>query len=263
MNIIQKYITQNDCYKKNVWIRPKGLMLHSVGCPQPRAEVFINRWDKPNVKKSVHGFIEADGDVYITLPCLEYNSKVMRSWHCGDDANSTHVSFEMTEPSTIKYNGNKWIDNNPAETKKFVLGTYNTAVELFAYLCEFYGFDPLQDGVILSHSEGAKRGIASNHGDVEHIWNAFGLTMNQFRQDVYDRMEDNQMTQEKFNEMMNNYLIELAKLPPSDWSAEARNFCESNGIITGDDKGNKMYKKFCTREELASIILKCSKLLGK
>lgn len=42
----------------------------------------------------------------------------------------------------------------------------------------------MADGVIISHSEGGKRGIASNHGDVEHIWNKFGITMNQFRNDV-------------------------------------------------------------------------------
>lgn len=263
MNIITSFLTQNDCYKKNVWIKPSGIMLHSVGCPQPSAEVFIKRWNKPDLKKCVHGFIENDGDVYVTLPCLEENRKAIRSWHCADDANSTHLSFEMTEPSTIKYNGNKWIDLNPAKTKEFVLGTYNTAVEWFAYLCEFYGFDPLKNGVILSHSEGAKRGIASNHGDVEHIWKAFGLTMNQFRQDVYDRMEDNNMTQEKFNEMMNNYLIDLAKQPPGDWSAEARNFCEGNGLIVGDDKGNKMYKKFCTREEFAALIYRFYNLLEK
>jgi len=74
--------------------------------------------------------------------------------------------------------------NNPAATKKFVLGTYKTAVELFAYLCKMYNLNPLGDGVIVSHSEGYKRGIASGHADVEHIWNKYGLTMNQFRRDV-------------------------------------------------------------------------------
>ena len=42
----------------------------------------------------------------------------------------------------------------------------------------------LCDGVIISHSKGYKRGIASDHADVEHIWNKYGLTMNQFRKDV-------------------------------------------------------------------------------
>lgn len=62
------------------------------------------------------------------------------------------------------------------------------AVELFAYLCKQYNLNPLSDGVIISHSEGHKRGIASNHGDVEHLWGKYGLTMEQFRQDIKSLM---------------------------------------------------------------------------
>ena len=43
--------------------------------------------------------------------------------------------------------------------------------------------------------------------------------------------EEEEMTQEKFNEMMDNYLVELAKKEASPWSAEARAWCEANGII--------------------------------
>lgn len=62
------------------------------------------------------------------------------------------------------------------------------------------------------------------------------------------------MTQEQFNKFMNNYLIELAKKEPSAWSAEARAWCEEKGIIKGDTNGNKMYKKFLTREEMAAML---------
>ena len=50
-------------------------------------------------------------------------------------------------------------------------------------LCKQFGLDPLKDGVILSHKEGCARGIASNHGDPEHLWNQLGTgyTMNGFR----------------------------------------------------------------------------------
>ena len=62
------------------------------------------------------------------------------------------------------------------------------------------------------------------------------------------------MTQEKFNIMMNDYIVSLASKSPSSWSAEARQWCEANGLIEGDSDGNKMYKKFVTREEIASIL---------
>ena len=53
-------------------------------------------------------------------------------------------------------------------------------------LCEKYRLDPLGDGVIISHREGQARGIASAHGDPEHLWEQMGTgyTMDGFRRDV-------------------------------------------------------------------------------
>ena len=66
--------------------------------------------------------------------------------------------------------------------------------------------------------------------------------------------EEEEMTQEKFNEMMDAYLVELAKKEPDNWSAPARVWAEKNKIINGDANGNKMYKKFVTREEIAQVL---------
>ena len=48
MNLVQSYLTQNPCYTRKKTFTPKGLMLHSVGCAQPNASVFINGWNKTN-----------------------------------------------------------------------------------------------------------------------------------------------------------------------------------------------------------------------
>lgn len=66
--------------------------------------------------------------------------------------------------------------------------------------------------------------------------------------------EDEDMTQEKFNEMMNAWITTQANKEPSSWSAEAREWVEKNSIINGDEKGRRMYKKFITREELAAVL---------
>ena len=196
MNLIESILTKNDCYKSGKTITPKGLMIHSVGCNQPKASVFVNSWNKPGVEKCVHAFLEPNGDVYQTLP---WNH---RGWHCASgpkgSGNNTHIGVEMTEPATIRYvGGASWEERaDGTNTKAHVLGTYRTAVELFAYLCKLYSLDPLEDGVIISHSEGNKRGIASNHGDVEHIWRKFGLTMEQFRQDIKAAMDGETATTE-------------------------------------------------------------------
>lgn len=184
MKIIRKYCTKSDCYKAGKKINVKGIMLHSVGCPQPKAQPFINKWNKSGANALVHAIIEPNGNIYQLLPWAR------RGWHGGGAANDYYIGVEMTEPSTIKYtSGSVWKETGDGKnTKSHVLATYKVAVELFAKLCKTYKLDPTKDGVIISHREGHKRGIASNHGDVEHIWKKFGLTMEQFRKDVKKKM---------------------------------------------------------------------------
>ncbi len=185
MKLIQKYLTKSGCYRAGRKIAVRGLMIHSVGCPQPKASAFISNWDKAHAGACVHAIVEPGGDVYQLLP-WDY-----RGWHCGGDANGTHIGVEMTEPATIRYTGGSdWAETGDGRnTESHVLAAYKYAVELFAYLCRMYGLDPLADGVVISHSEGCKRGIASNHGDVEHIWKRFGLSMGQFRKDIRAAMD--------------------------------------------------------------------------
>ena len=66
--------------------------------------------------------------------------------------------------------------------------------------------------------------------------------------------EEEEMTQEQFNTMMNNWIAEQAKKAPGDWSADAREWGERNGLINGDTAGNKMYKKMLTREEFIAVL---------
>lgn len=194
MKIVEYFSVNNDCYKNNVkkldsrYINfqnngPQGLMLHSVGCNQDDAKVFANNWNKVGYTKevAVHAVLQADGTVY---QCLPWN---FRGWHAGGSANNTHIGVEMTEPDCIKYtSGSKFTCSDLAKARAQVKGTYETAVELFADLCKKYNLDPMKDGVIISHAEGHKRGVASNHGDPSHLWKGLGLsyTMDGFRKDV-------------------------------------------------------------------------------
>ena len=66
--------------------------------------------------------------------------------------------------------------------------------------------------------------------------------------------EEEEMTQEKFNEMMDAWMAAQALREPSAWSKESREWAESNGYIKGDEKGNKMYKKPLTREEFVEVL---------
>ena len=55
---------------------------------------------------------------------------------------------------------------------------YDEAVELCVYLCKLYG---LTEQNIISHSEGHRLGIASNHADVMHWFPRHGKSMDSFR----------------------------------------------------------------------------------
>ncbi|MCD8108824.1 MAG: peptidoglycan recognition protein family protein [Clostridiales bacterium] len=188
MNLVESIMTKNPCYTAGKTITVKGLMLHSIGCAQPSASVFIKNWNKASYKSAcVHAFIDGnDGTVYQTLP---WNH---RGWHCGkgtsgSTANDTHIGVEMCEPGCISYTSGSSFTCSDTETAKAVAKrTYEAAVELFAYLCEEYSLDPTADGVIISHAEGYSRGVASNHADPAHLWNGLGLsyTMDTFRKAV-------------------------------------------------------------------------------
>lgn len=188
MKLVESILTKNPCYTAGRKITVKGLMLHSVGCPQPKASVFINSWNSASFDCAcVHGFIDAlDGTVYQTLP---WNH---RGWHGGGSSNNTHIGVEMCEPACIKYTGgSSFTCSDMATAKACAKRTYDAAVELFAMLCQKFGLNPLADGVIVSHREGHDRGIASNHGDPEHLWSGLGMgyTMDTFRKAVKAKMD--------------------------------------------------------------------------
>jgi hypothetical protein len=183
MKLIESIMTNNPCYKAGKKITVLGLMLHSVGCSQPKALAFINSWNKSSYDRAcVHAFIDGnDGTVYQTLP---WNH---RGWHGGGSSNNTHIGVEMCEPACIKYTGgSSFTCSNLEEAKAVAKRTYEAAVELFAMLCTEYSLDPTADGVIISHREGHARGVASNHADPEHLWTQLGMgyTMDGFRKDV-------------------------------------------------------------------------------
>lgn len=232
MDIIEAFATKNKCYQIGAPLTPQGIMLHSIGVPQPNAAVMArnyNQYQPGGRSVCVHGFIQRDGTYYQTLPYT------MRAWHCGGAANATHIGIEMTEPASIVYTGHgaDWRDLNQAATEAHVRGTYAAAVELFAQLCTQYALDPLEDGVIISHAEGAARGIASAHADPTHLWRAFGLTMDGFRADVAAAMDaKNTDTDEEDNMVRYDSIDDVP-----GWAQDTVRALMDAGALQGDDQG--------------------------
>lgn len=181
MVVVQSYLNKSDCYNENRTITVKGLILNSVGCPQPSAKVLCNNWNRPGKKICLHALIDAnDGKVYQTL---RWNA---RGWHCSGSANDTHIGVSMCEPATIRYTSPEvfTVSGDKSKAAEAVKRTYVAAVELFGQLCVKYHLDPMTS--IFSRKEAVEKGIASKAGSPEVLWKGLSLsyTMDGFRKDV-------------------------------------------------------------------------------
>ena len=52
INIIEAFATANKCYQVAIPLYPQGIMLHSIGVPQPNADVMAKNYNqyRPNGK---------------------------------------------------------------------------------------------------------------------------------------------------------------------------------------------------------------------
>lgn len=267
MQILTKYITHNPFFNDGRWITGnefKGFFLHSVGCPQPNPLVFIRQWDNASYGRAgINGFIGAD-TVYLTAPCLETPGRVKRMPHAGKPAgNNGYIGFEMCEPAQIHYTvGASFTVRDKAAAQAYCRKTYQNAVQLFAKLCSFHGKNPLQDGVILSHNEGGKRGIASGHVDPEHLWRGLGMpyTMAGFRRDVANAMkpkEEIDMTKAEVIALIDARIqaaLEGKGTEASVWAKDEVAKAVAAGITDGTRPGG-----YAKREEVAAMVLRGKK----
>lgn len=173
-----KYMTRNDCYVQGEKIIPQGIMIHSTAVPGVMAGEWFNRWNKSykagetTRQVAVHAFID-DKETWQYLPWDH------RGWHAGGAANGTHIGIEMTEPAGhYYYGGGTMIGYDAVKNQAYFDSIYNRTVTLSVFLSRLYNLDPMN---IISHNEGAKLGVASNHSDVEHWFPRHSRTMDQFR----------------------------------------------------------------------------------
>lgn len=267
MQIVTKYIIHNPFFNDGRWITGnefKGFFLHSVGCAQPNPLVFIRQWDNANYGRAgINGFIGADA-VYLTAPCLETPGRVKRMPHAGKPAgNNGYIGFEMCEPAQIHYTvGASFIVRDHAAAQAYCRKTYQNAVQLFARLCSFHGKNPLQDGVILSHNEAGKQGIASGHVDPEHLWRGLSLpyTMAGFRRDVANAMkpkEEIDMTKAEVVALIDARIqaaLEGKGTEASAWAKDEVAQAVAAGITDGTRPGG-----YAKREEVAAMVLRGKK----
>lgn len=176
-NLKTKQMTRNDCYTAGRKITPKGIMVHSTATPGVMAADWFSRWNKSykageiNRQVCVHAFLD-DKEIWQYLP---WNH---RGWHAGGKANDTHIGFEICEPVGFSYSGGAMVGYDVKKNEPYFRAAWKNAVALCVLLCKEYG---LTEKDIISHAEGNKVGIASNHSDVGHWFPKHGENMDSFR----------------------------------------------------------------------------------
>lgn len=275
--------TNSTCYKGTQPMQILGVLWHSTGANNPNLKRYVqpsdddpnkkqllkligentskNDWNHIYRKAGLNAWIGllANGEV-ASIQTMPWN---FRPWGCGSGSkgscNNGWIQFEICE--------------DRLDDKKYFEKVYKEACELTAYLCKMYNLDPkgtvnmngIKVPVILCHSDSYKLGFGNNHGDILHWFSKYGKTMKDIRNDIAQIInnspkaevilpEEEEMTQEQFNIMMNNWIAEQAKKPASDWSKEFRDWGEKNNLVSGDTNGDMMYKKFLTREEFITVL---------
>ena len=181
--MIESFCTNNSRYKANQRLAPVGVILHSIGCPQPDASVLHKSWANNNSQYLTH-YVLDDEKIIHCMP----NDRLC--WHVGSPGNSKWLGIEMCEPSQIKYKTGSTFDIKDADkAKAYAKKCYDNAVILLAMLCNQYGWNPYT--AILTHNEvTVKKLSGTNHVDPEHLWNGLGMgyTLAGLRKDVATAM---------------------------------------------------------------------------
>lgn len=280
-------MTNSTCYKQTRKMDIKGVLWHSTGANNKTIKRYVQPsendknyqsliakigkntsrtdWNHSSQQAGVNAWIGAlaDGSV-AAVQTLPWN---YRPWGCGSgpkgSCNTGWIQFEICEDNLSDPN--------------YFAKVYKEACELTAYLCKTYNINPNGsvnvNGVIvptiLCHQDSYQLGLGSNHADVYHWFKKYGKDMATVRKDVAALMQskvieedDEDMTQEKFNEMMNVYLSQLAAQPVT-WEQDAMTWAQANGLINGNEKGQLMPKRFMTRGEFTAVLKRYAEKSGQ
>lgn len=296
------FMRQSSWYKGAGKVNVLGVLWHSTGAANTSLKRYVqpddnaadrakmlellgvnkndNDWNREGqwvngkwvpLKAGVHAFIGklASGEV-VSVQVGDWDKK---AWGCGSgkkgSCNNGWIQFEICEDKL----------NDPAYFEK----VYREGVELTAYLCRLYNLDPqgtvtyngVKVPVILCHQDSYQLGLGSNHGDVLHWLPKYGKSMQTVRDDVSallagtnNNEEDDDMDVKRFKELYAEMRKELQDNDASNYSAEARAWATSNGLIAGNGttvngEPNCMWGDVLTREQFVTVLYRWAQMIGK
>lgn len=96
-----------------------------------------------------------------------------------------------------------------------------------------------------------RKGYSGNVGG--DFYRYFNIQKSEIEAMKYEKQEEEKVTQQQFDEMMNVWIAKQAAKEPEEWSKDDREWAESNGIIKGTGAGFS-YRAYCTREQMVAFL---------
>ena len=168
MTVTEAICTGNRRYRAAEPLQPQGVVLHSIGTPQPDAAVLREFWQRDGGPYVTH-YVLDDAKI---LHCMPDNYKC---WHVGSPGNDRYLGIEMCEPRQIRYTaGASFTVSDLQAAQQFAAACRDNAVRLLARLCLQHGWNP--EEAVWTHAEITRRGLSrTDHVDPQHLWNGLGL----------------------------------------------------------------------------------------
>ena len=208
---------------------PQYITIHSTGNPKSTAQNEANYVCYNSDRQASYHYVVDDSRIIQVLPVNEV------AWHAGDGGSGTgnrkSVAIEICEPGNRK----KAVDNAVWLTKELMR---DLKIDK-AHIRQHHDWSGKDCPRILRNKAYVKDGID---------WAYFMAQI-----DTPQKEEEPELTQEELEMMLEKYFEKVSKEQPGDWSKEARDWAEENGIVTGDE-GGKRYKSHITREEAVTML---------
>lgn len=201
LTIYRRFLTNNDCYKAANQQDTRGVQVHSTGANNPWLKRYVQPDDgrlgnNPNGNSHNRSGGDVCASAYIgklqdgTVAVYQALPWDYRCWLSGSGQNGN--------ANRMGYKGFEICEDGLKDEDYFRDAVMGKAVLLSAYLCQMAGVSPYQvlaqfGGkqalAVMDHRELCAAGLASNHADITHWLQNFGLTMNDFRKAVQNVLD--------------------------------------------------------------------------
>ena len=250
LDIIKAHAVKNLCYIAAKKMVPKGIVVHSTGANNPYLKRYVdapdevgtnrygNHWNvaKPDGRTvCVHAFIGYDKNNQIRV--AELLPLNICCWGVGRGKNGSYNS----DPAYIQFE----ICEDNLTDRTYYEKAFAVAAEYCAELCRTYG---ISTDKIVGHYEAYRPGYGSNHGDPDHWMKKFGETMDNFRAQVANVLNNNGGKKESTEEIVktdetikNGDLVSIASNATYYSGKSIPSWVKGqNWYVLGDPKGDRV-----------------------